>query len=98
MTRRSITLFPALETIIRAFQARMLTKLNRDVSFTEALNLYLIGAVVTGAGKHMENEFGDEPMKGLLDSTQLDVSALIDAMQDKVFQQALENSQREPTS
>ena len=44
MTRRSVSLPPALERNVRLLQANLLTTLDRDVSFTQALNAALAAA------------------------------------------------------
>ena len=50
MKRRSVSLYPSVESIIRGFQADLLRLLNRDVTFTEALNFYIVGgAMANGA-------------------------------------------------
>lgn len=44
MTRRSVTLPPDLERAVRRLQARLLTEIDRDISFNETLNLALAAA------------------------------------------------------
>ena len=94
MRRRSISLFPMVETQVRDFQAKLLTKLDRDVSFTEALNMMLLGAVALGADKHIIEKFGVKLINGLLDSTGLSVEALVDTFQDKILEGLQQASQQ----
>ena len=83
MKRRSISLFPASESMVRDLQARMLTRLDRDVSFTEAINMMLLGCMMKGGAEFIMDKVEPELMTVFLESTNLNEEAVIDIVQDK---------------
>lgn len=93
MNRRSITLYPAVETSVRGFQARLLTKLDRDVSFTEALNLMLLIGCIE-SGHRLDSELDLGLVKTVLDDTNIGDEALLDNLRDRFFSQALQPEQQ----
>ena len=81
MRRRSVSLYPVMESIIRGFQADLLLRLNRDVTFNEALNLYILGGAMAK---------GADQLKGLPVETLtmfLDRPEHLDAVLDDVITQ-----------
>ncbi len=79
MTRRSITLYPVLETVVREMQAKLLTSLKRDVSFTEALNVMVLAGFTNSS---FSDSWTPEHLKTFLDSDALRRDAVFDSVRD----------------
>ena len=84
MKRRSINLYPMIETMVRDFQADLLKFLDRDVAFTEALNLFLLGAIMT-KGNDEVKDLGSEMLNNLLDSPGVHLESILDGAFDEVI-------------
>lgn len=96
MTRRSVTLFPTLESAVRQLQASLLTRLDRDVSFTEALNLMLFSAWIDRGVKFVIEEVHPDALKTILDNfggadLNLNREALLDGLRDNEFDSTFQN-------
>ena len=77
MKRRSITLLPAIENAVRDFQADLLKFLQRDVTFTESLNIYVLGGLMTKSGEAVK-ELGKDALAMIVDDPERHMAAIID--------------------
>ena len=93
MNRRSISLYPALETLIRDFQAELLRFLDRDVSFTEALNLVILGAIMA-EGTEKVKKLGKDSLNELLNSVGVHREAIVDDLFDEVIRTTLPKGEK----
>ncbi len=91
MKRRSISLFPVSESVVRDLQARMLTKLDRDVSFTEAINMMLFGCMMNGGAKFIMDKVDPELMTRILEVDNLNEESFLDIVQDKLGSEYVKN-------
>ena len=83
MPRRSITLTPAVETAVRKFQASLLTVLDRDISFTEALNIAVATAFASPRGPNTPADV--ELWQQLLQGSDLEMEGVIGPMRAAVL-------------
>ncbi len=86
MKRRSISLYPTFESIVRDFQAELLRFLDRDVTFTEALNLLLLGAIMT-KGREEVKQLGKDTLNSILDMPGAHTEGVLDAVLDEAIKQ-----------
>ncbi|MBI4328992.1 MAG: hypothetical protein HY685_03900 [Chloroflexi bacterium] len=86
MNRRSVSLFPTLESYVREFQADLLKFLDRDVTFTEALNLLILGSLLA-KGKEQIKGLGKELLVSVLDE-RTHSEAILDQIQDEALKAA----------
>jgi len=78
MSRRTITLASNLERAVRQKQAEFMLQTNRDISFTEAVNVLLAAALaVKGDGYPDLEKYRD-----LLHGTDFDSEAVFDQIQE----------------
>lgn len=78
MSRRTITLAHALEKAVRAQQATFMLQTNRDISFTETVNVLIAAAIAV-----KPDGFPDfQRYQELLEGTDFDSEALFDQIQE----------------
>ena len=78
MPRRTITLAHALEKSVRTQQAKFMLQTNRDISFTETVNVLIAAAIAV-----KPDEFPDlQRYQELLEGTDFDSEALFDQIQE----------------
>ena len=97
MTRRSLTLYPILETAVRRFQAKLLTSLDKDITFTEAVNLLILGGWL-GGGIDWIEKLGADSIKSLLQHADLSVESIGDDLVDRLLKEAAKPSQLKNTA
>ena len=74
MARRSVSLPPNLERTVRRLQATLLTTMDRDISFTETLNLALAAAF---AVPDLARRVTTEEWQDLLDGSDWDADGIL---------------------
>jgi len=91
MARRSVTLTPNLEKLIRTFQARTIEASNQDVSFTETLNAVLAFGIASADFTKMTKE-QLELAKSLLEGADLAAEGTMDKLYDNVVARLMKSS------
>ena len=80
MARRSITLWPLLESMVRDFQADLLKFTDRDVTFTDALNLLLVGGIMEKSPEKLKG-MGKEWLTTILDHPDRSLEGVLDQLE-----------------
>ena len=70
-------MLPVIENAVRDFQADLLKFLQRDVTFTEALNIYVLGGLMTKSGQVVK-ELGKDALTLIVDDPERHMAAIID--------------------
>ena len=78
MPRRTITLSPALDKAIRENQAKFMLQTNRDISFTESVNVLIAASIAVKPDGSPDLQRYQE----LLEGTDFDSEALFDQIQE----------------
>ena len=79
MNRRSVTFYPVIEQMVREFQAVLLVKLNRDINFTDALNLLLVNIIATGNFEQFKKSPAADRLAAFLDADVMKHEPLLDS-------------------
>lgn len=91
MPRRTITIATGLDNGVRSYQATLIRQLNKDVTYTEALNIVLVmgffrpgtttmDAFWKDAGGEATQEDREALLEGFLDREKLRLEGIIDML------------------